>query len=95
MLSPSTVAVEKLYSSKPVVMERHRLFKCYGGFGLQNYLREKVNRRCMADEVQVIKGGCPICRGDVSGDDFAKFYCKRCNILFSRPSLIVDDEAKA
>ena len=40
------------------------------------------------DEVYTVKGGCPVCRGDVTGNDSSLYFCAKCNLLFSRPSLI-------
>ena len=36
---------------------------------------------------ETVTGGCPICGGDVKGDDTHLFYCDECNILFARHSL--------
>lgn len=38
--------------------------------------------------IVTIEKGCIICNGDLRGSPEAKYYCKRCNILFSRESLI-------
>ncbi|MFC2134055.1 hypothetical protein ACFLTH_05505 [Bacteroidota bacterium] len=35
--------------------------------------------------VLYIKGGCPICNGDVRGTKELKFYCDHCNILYDEP----------
>lgn len=33
---------------------------------------------------------CPICKGDVKGNDEALYFCKTCNILFGKHSLRKD-----
>jgi len=35
----------------------------------------------------LVKNACPICGGDVKGNDEIKYYCKNCNLLFSRENL--------
>ncbi len=42
-----------------------------------------------------IKEGCPICKGDVKGSKKAKFYCKKCNILYSYESLYASGKVKS
>ncbi|USN45325.1 MAG: hypothetical protein H6502_04690 [Candidatus Woesearchaeota archaeon] len=37
--------------------------------------------------VELIAKGCPICGGDVRGNDDIKFFCKGCNVTFSRRQL--------
>jgi hypothetical protein len=32
--------------------------------------------------VQVIKNGCPICEGDVAGNNGSLYLCTECNIAF-------------
>jgi hypothetical protein len=39
-------------------------------------------------DVFVVPKACPICQGDVAGNDKALYFCKRCNILFARHSLL-------
>ncbi len=34
------------------------------------------------NKIFVIKNGCPLCGGDVIGNDEVKYYCKHCNMLF-------------
>ena len=38
-------------------------------------------------EVITVNGGCPVCKGDVTGNDQSLYFCKRCNLLFARHSL--------
>ena len=42
----------------------------------------------MADQEYADQGVCPICKGGVTGDEHAKFFCQKCNILFSLESLV-------
>jgi len=50
----------------------------------------------MSDEekhgVEIIKSGCPICNGDVKGNDQYLFFCQHCNILFRREDLQLSPE---
>ncbi len=50
----------------------------------------------MSDGSQPIETGeklfCPICHGRVTGNDKIKYFCKRCNLLFSRYSLLNEEE---
>lgn len=41
-----------------------------------------------------IEKGCPICRGDVKGNDHYKYYCKNCNILFDKEQIMEKDFGK-
>lgn len=34
-----------------------------------------------------IANGCPICKSDVKGNDNARYFCKACNMLFSKQAL--------
>ncbi len=34
-------------------------------------------------KIYIAKSGCPLCKGDVIGNREIKYYCKRCNVLFS------------
>ena len=36
-----------------------------------------------SDKVFIVKHGCPLCGGDVVGNDKLGYYCKHCNLLFS------------
>lgn len=36
----------------------------------------------MSENIRTIKDGCPVCSGDVTGSEKAKFYCKRCNVMY-------------
>ncbi len=36
-----------------------------------------------SDKVFIVKQGCPLCGGDVVGNDKLGYYCKHCNLLFS------------
>jgi hypothetical protein len=42
------------------------------------------------DKLEKIHAGCPICKGDVLGDDVYLFYCQKCNILFKREEVLHD-----
>jgi hypothetical protein len=35
-----------------------------------------------------IEGGCPVCRGEVKGNDFYKYFCEKCNVLFDKKDII-------
>ena len=37
--------------------------------------------------IKTIKHGCLICNGDVKGNVKAKYFCKKCNILFTHETL--------
>ena len=37
--------------------------------------------------MNVLKGHCPMCSGNVTGNDSLKFYCRRCNIMFEKKHL--------
>lgn len=39
------------------------------------------------NEAQVIPHACPVCKGDVSGNDSSLYFCKHCNLLFRREAL--------
>ena len=41
----------------------------------------------MNKAVETIEEGCPICGGDVKGNDRYRFFCKRCNVLYDRKHL--------
>jgi hypothetical protein len=38
-------------------------------------------------KVYEVKSGCPICHGDVKGNDQYRYFCKNCNLLFNRTDL--------
>ena len=38
-------------------------------------------------EVITVQGACPVCKGDVVGNDNSLFFCKNCNMLFRRAVL--------
>ncbi|MBT7902540.1 hypothetical protein HN587_01665 [Candidatus Woesearchaeota archaeon] len=38
-------------------------------------------------QVYLVKKGCPICRGDLKGNDLVNYFCKSCNILFTRKDI--------
>jgi len=42
-----------------------------------------------SETIETIKEGCPICKGDVKGNDTYMFYCKQCNILFRKDELLL------
>ena len=37
----------------------------------------------MSENVRTIKDGCPICGGDVVGNEKIRFYCKPCNSMYN------------
>lgn len=38
-------------------------------------------------KAETVPGSCPLCGGDTKGDDKYRFYCQKCNVLFSRSEL--------
>ncbi len=42
--------------------------------------------------IATVKAGCPICKGDVKGNDEYLFFCAHCNILYKRDDLRVSPE---
>ena len=48
----------------------------------------------MVPKVFIVKNGCPLCGGDVVGNDDVKYYCKRCNLLFNRSELTIQRQGK-
>ena len=67
-------------------MEPKALFKCYGGFPRRKYINKLYLKNYMQEITTILKG-CPICKGDVVGNDQALFFCKKCNLLFAQHSL--------
>lgn len=41
--------------------------------------------------IETIYKACPVCKGDVKGDDTYLFYCKGCNLLFRRDELFLEN----
>jgi len=41
--------------------------------------------------IETIDKACPVCKSDVKGDDTYLFYCKKCNILFKRDELFLEN----
>ena len=41
--------------------------------------------------MEEIEGACPFCKGPVKGDDDIKYYCKKCNFLFRREDLSMEE----
>ncbi|MBW2983457.1 hypothetical protein KY327_04090 [Candidatus Woesearchaeota archaeon] len=37
--------------------------------------------------IHTVNGGCPVCGGDVKGDDDHLYHCSKCNLLFAKHSL--------
>lgn len=35
-----------------------------------------------------VPGGCPICGGDVKGNDHYRFFCEHCNVLFDKKDIM-------
>lgn len=42
--------------------------------------------------MQVLQGHCPLCSGNVTGNDALKYYCKRCNIFFDKKHLLKESK---
>jgi hypothetical protein len=57
--------------------------------------REEAEKAAMAGAlkigVETIDKACPICKFDVKGDDIYLFYCKKCNLLFKRDELFLEN----
>lgn len=56
------------------------------------HLHEKIyNRafpgRAMPRSQYLIEKGCPLCKGNVQGNERDNFYCKRCRLLFHKEYL--------
>jgi len=41
-------------------------------------------------ETYLLKGKCPLCAGDLTGNNEVDYYCKKCNILFKRTHFKLD-----
>lgn len=41
--------------------------------------------------IETIDKACPVCKSDVKGDDTYLFYCKKCNLLFKRDELFLEN----
>jgi hypothetical protein len=41
-----------------------------------------------------IERGCPICGSDVKGNDFYKYFCETCNILFDKKDILTKEFGK-
>ncbi|MBN1274952.1 hypothetical protein JXA12_01545 [Candidatus Woesearchaeota archaeon] len=39
------------------------------------------------EDVITVPHGCPVCKGDVKGNDQALYFCSNCNLLFAKHSL--------
>lgn len=54
--------------------------------------REEAEREAKSRySVETIDKACPVCKSDVKGDDTYLFYCKKCNILFKREELFLEN----
>ena len=40
--------------------------------------------------IETFEKACPICHGDVKGDETYLYFCKQCNILFRKDDLVLD-----
>jgi hypothetical protein len=40
--------------------------------------------------IETVRNACPICHGDVKGNEIFLYFCKQCNILFRREDLVLD-----
>lgn len=45
--------------------------------------------------VETLSGACPLCGGDVKGDNEHKFFCSGCNILFEKAHLARKEQKTA
>lgn len=52
--------------------------------------RDEVEK-ALKTAIETIDKACPICKGDVNGNDTYLFYCKKCNILFKRDELFLEN----
>ncbi|MGV8151249.1 MAG: hypothetical protein ACP5NV_05985 [Candidatus Woesearchaeota archaeon] len=43
------------------------------------------------DAIETIDKACPVCAQDVKGNDTYLFFCKKCNILFKREELFLEN----
>jgi len=44
--------------------------------------------------IRTIKKGCVMCGGDIKGNKARKYFCKHCNLLFSKESLVKSGKIK-
>lgn len=44
------------------------------------------------EKIETIKGGCPICKADVKGNDIYLYFCQNCNVLFKKNELRISPE---
>lgn len=42
-------------------------------------------------EIETLDKSCPVCRSDVKGSDAYLFYCQKCNMLFKREELFLEN----
>jgi hypothetical protein len=40
--------------------------------------------------IETVKKACPICKGDVKGNDVYLYFCKPCNILYKKEELLIN-----
>jgi len=49
--------------------------------------KARKRRINLMDEIITIKEACPICHGDVKGNDKTLYFCQTCNLLFAKHHL--------
>jgi methylphosphotriester-DNA--protein-cysteine methyltransferase len=47
------------------------------------------------EKIFKVEKACPLCNGDVYGNDNLRYYCKRCNLLFKKNELRIGEELVA
>lgn len=51
------------------------------------FSKKKVDEKRDQEPIIHLKNACPLCDGEVKGNDLILFYCKKCNFLFNRTEL--------
>ncbi|RME77733.1 hypothetical protein D6774_03485 [Candidatus Woesearchaeota archaeon] len=44
--------------------------------------------------IYLIRNACPICSGDLKGNDQVRYLCKKCNLLFDRKHFKIEQDTK-
>jgi hypothetical protein len=60
----------------------------------------KKNKDLEPDELEKnfifhISNGCPVCGGDVKGNDYYRYFCENCNVLFDKKDIIEKEFGKS
>ncbi|MBW2972514.1 hypothetical protein KY359_05755 [Candidatus Woesearchaeota archaeon] len=42
-----------------------------------------------------VENGCPICGGDVKGNDYYRYFCEKCNVLFDKKDILEKEFGKS